>query len=274
MTGDEVRGITFRRRFRGYDANQVDTWLTHVADLLDAGPPALPGAGRPVVPLARQPRFSVIVRGYDPYAVDHFCSVLASTAAAAGVPVQPEIPDEPPPHIRTRRQYAAHSRMEWQRFPNLPGTRLRRASRKIIDSHGQVLLTRTGRHLAPQLTLRTGQVLRANRAGGEVVTSSGEPVLWLHRYPSSQSEIAGMVLLPGQRHLTFQIRGTGVGNALMTAVNESGDAVLWYRRRTVREYEIVVSPDLNITAEVLCIIELTAGWLWAHFINTSGGGGG
>jgi hypothetical protein len=36
----------------------------------------------------------------------------------------------------------------------------------------------------------------------------------------------------------------------------------------------VVSPELDLSTEVLCIVELTAPWLWSYLVPELGEGGG
>lgn len=81
MTGDELGGSRFRRRVRGYDARQVDAWLSASEDSVDAG----------VSPLASNPggRFPLAVRGYDIQAVDRLIDAFASEGASDGTPPVP-----------------------------------------------------------------------------------------------------------------------------------------------------------------------------------------
>lgn len=81
MTGDELGGSRFRRRVRGYDARQVDAWLSASEDSVDAG----------VSPLASNPggRFPLAVRGYDIQAVDRLIDAFASKGASDGTPPVP-----------------------------------------------------------------------------------------------------------------------------------------------------------------------------------------
>ena len=73
------------------------------------------------------------------------------------------------------------------------------------------------------------------------------------------------MLLPGQRCLVFPVTGTRLRNAVMTAVTESGHTALWFRRIARAKYEIVVSPDCDLTTELMCIVCLAAGWLRGYF---------
>jgi len=271
MTGDEIRDRIFPLRIRGYDPAQVDAWLAYLADVLEAGPSALV-AGTPALPLLPQRTFSVVVRGYHPDEVDKFVAGLAGAAVAAGVAVLPALPDGQQRRFGTGwRRYAAECSAEWQRVSDLPGVRLRRAGRKIIGSHDEVLLTRRDH----ELNVSTGQVLRAGPGGAvfDVTSGIGEPILWMHGRHTYR-DAAGIMLLPRQRYLTFPVTGTRPGNAVMTAVNESGATELWFRKIGLLESEAVASPGVDLTTEVLCIIELTAPWLWSYFKPELGEGGG
>lgn len=55
----------------------------------------------------------------------------------------------------------------------------------------------------------------------------------------------------------------------MTAVSESGTTLLWFRHIRRYEYDVLLSPDFDPTAEILCAVALTARWLTGYF-HTSG----
>ena len=105
-----------------------------------------------------------------------------------------------------------------------------------------------------------------NRVEVPVVSEAGDPVLWIRGYHFDR-DAGGIVLLPGRRCFVFPVKGTGWRNAVMTAVNESRATVLWFRKMGLRAYEVVVSPQCDITAEVLCVIELAAAWLQRYFLS-------
>jgi len=124
------------------------------------------------------------------------------------------------------------------------------------------------------MTLATGRVLRVDKnvasvdggPTGRRVTDgrTGEPMLWIAGRHSDRVP-GGRVLFPGGRYLAFPVMGTRPDNAVMTAVTESGSTVLWFRRIGWRSYEVVVNPDCDPTTELLCVIDLAAGWLASYF---------
>jgi len=169
--------------------------------------------------------------------------------------------------------------IEWDRIASLPGAHLRRTtsltSSKITGSSGEVLLTCRGR----TLTMADGQVLRVDKRypdRWEVADSgTGDPVLWIcNRHYDRKAR--GYVIFSGQassqdfsernRDLMFPVTGSRRGNAVMTAVvPASGKTMLWLRRLAMREHEVVVSPEWDLTPRVLGTIELTAAWLSGYF---------
>ena len=81
------------------------------------------------------------------------------------------------------------------------------------------------------------------------------------------------VLFPGQRWLRFPIQGSSVRNGVMTAVDEAGTTLLWFRKpRSGAAVEVIVSASCGLTAEILCAIVLAGSWLEKYF-QTPGGGG-
>lgn len=162
------------------------------------------------------------------------------------------------------RPYARERQAEWSRVADLPGRRLRMkdslTNSKITGPSGEILLTRRGRNM----TLASGQVLRLDnqRPPRQQVADpvTGEPMLWIGRCHSYRGA-DGYIRFPGQGSLMFPVTGTRASNAVMTAVNESGSTMLWVRRtRWWGDYEIVVSPDCDLTPAILCVIMLTADW--------------
>jgi DivIVA domain-containing protein len=68
VTGDDVRAVEFREKWRGYHPGEVDALLEKVAEELDAG--------RPVTRLVRGAQFRQKLRGYHPDDVDRFLKTL------------------------------------------------------------------------------------------------------------------------------------------------------------------------------------------------------
>src|SRR5215469_7548412 len=104
-TADDVRGKDFPRRRRGYSCREVDKYLSHVAEVIDAATLGLPAPESPE--LSRRPHggrlFAMSLRGYDPEAVHEFVDALADRAAAAGVRILPDLPAAQPRRDRAAR---------------------------------------------------------------------------------------------------------------------------------------------------------------------------
>jgi len=297
MTREEVLALQFPVCARGFPFNAVRSQLALIADLQDKG-----FAPRSYGLLDSGYRRNRLGRGYDPEAVDQFFAELAREVPP-GLRVLPEIPDGRGGEVapgRSWRQHVSNCEAEWQRVSDLPGVRLLAAGGKLTGSAGEVLLTRD-RSSAPSrrrfavngeqsvssgaLILATGQVLRVDASyvcgdslemlmGVQVTDlSTSEPVLWIRGVHFDRSAGAH-VLLPGQRCLVFPVMGTRRGNAVLTGVTESGSKALWVRRLRIARYEIVVSPDRDLTPETLCVAALTPGLLATYFKHPEAGGGG
>jgi hypothetical protein len=154
---------------------------------------------------------------------------------------------------------------------------------RITGNSGEVFLTWHG----GTRTLATGEEFRvenqsldptstsrwASTPHGRLLAHSGtgDPVLWI-RGIHTNGNAGGYVLLPDQRFLLFPVRGTVPLNAVMTAITESGSTMLWFRRSATGLTEVVVSPECDLNAEVLCVIESTGRWLYSYFRNPAGEG--
>lgn len=244
MNREEIRAVEFPLHVRGYARNTIRPELARVAALHETG----------FVPARSAPPRSAGTQdsGRD-----------CNRAADLGRPRR---------FRATGRQLADECEAGWRLVRDLPGVRRRKAGGKVADSLGQVLLT----HRRRTMTLATGQVLRVDKSVtsvdamlmGRRVTDvgTGEPVLWIGGRHSDRVP-SGRVLLPGRRLLVFPVVGTRPGNAVMTAVTESGSTVLWFRRISWRNYEVVVGPDCDLATELLCVIDLAAGWLASYFAH-------
>lgn len=138
---------------------------------------------------------------------------------------------------------------------------------------GEVLLTRR----SDMITLATGQTLRfdkplatPDKPWGTQVTDleTDEPVLWprgghFNRVPDAY------LLFPGRRCLVFLVTGPRAGNAVMTAVTETGETALLFRQWNPDLYQVVVSPGCDLTAQILCAIDMAAPWLGWYFATPS-----
>ena len=252
MTGDGIRGREFPLRMRGYEPWPVKDLLR----LLEAGfPPAI---------FTPRPTFARVMRGYDPAAVDRFMDTLPGDSTQERSPLGPTNPwqvayGEAEPQDRPDPQ-------AWLRVSDFPGTRLRISgwpSSKILGSYGDVLMTR--RRITTLTLGASGQVLRIDGHQKQIVDAgTSDPILrWIGRVRRHQAR--AVVLQPGQRWLRFSVQGTRFRNAVMTALDESDTEVLWLRQMERNVMEAVVSPTCNLTAEILCLIELAASWLHAYY---------
>jgi hypothetical protein len=275
MTADEIRGATFPRRLLGYGSYLVNNWLSIIAFALDAGfsPP-------PVTPKDFPRDFG----GYDKQAVDRFFDTLASDRArgygqlvACPWPLTSEDPalgDNSGARTRparlpraARRQYAQDCDAGWLSFSGLPGTHLhctwgwrRYPPKQIVSSDGQVLLTRRG---GAWTVAATRQVVDAG---------TGRPIL--QTIGNHTPRNAGTVVLClEQRWFRFPVKGSRLSNAVMTAVDEADTEVLWFRTTGRQVADVVVSPECDLTPELLCVIELMASSLEEYFVPQGGGGG-
>jgi DivIVA domain-containing protein len=274
VTGTEITGTRFPECKGGYNKGQVDFFLARIADLTDKG--FAPNR----YPLPQTLSRHRWVRGYDTEAVDRYLAGQAREDAAAGLRALPPVPVNPSAgdHARSlkrgqRLQFESDREAEWRQVSDLPGVRLRRTAGKVTVSSGEILLTRRRR----TVILATGPVLRLDSQGQPRILRyerqltdavTGAPLLWLRGHHSFR-RAAGRVLFPCQRYFIFPVSGTRKGNAVMTAVSESGATVLWIRHLRRHEYDVVVNLDYGITPEILCVIELTAGWL-ADYCTPSG----
>jgi hypothetical protein len=256
MTGDEIRAMEFPVVLRGYEPTPVRDLLR----LLEAGfSPAI---------IAPRPRLAMVMRGYDPQAVDRFMDTLPSVSTKERSPLGPTNPwrvaygeaepqDSPDPQA-------------WLRVSDLPGTRLRRISgwtgSKILGSYGDVLVTRR----STTLTLGVGGRLLRNDWEKQIVDAgTSDPILrWIgsHRFHQPRA----VVLQPGQRWLRFPVQGTRLRSAVMTALDESDTEVLWFRKIERNVMEAVIGPTCDLTPEILCVIELADSWLNAYYMRGGG----
>jgi hypothetical protein len=282
MTGDQIRGATFPVTFYGYDSVQVTRMLSLVAFAVDAG--FCP-------PVVTPENFAKAIGGYDKRAVKWFLDTLASDGAGVyGQPAacpwpfaseEPPAWDRPGPRARrsrlpraARRQHARDCDAGWLRVCDLPGTRLRctrgagiqlEPARQIVSSDGQVLLTRRG---ATWIVAASGQTfLPLNQQVVDAAT--GRPILQaVGDHISRQAK--RVVLRSQQRWFRFPVEGSRLRNGVMTAVDESDTEVLWFRKTGQRATEVVVSPQCELTPEILCVIGLAAPWLGVYFAGQGG----
>jgi hypothetical protein len=119
------------------------------------------------------------------------------------------------------------------------------------------------------------------RAGG-LVDETGTPSLYTagHNY---KWRACACIVFPDRWRLRFLVRGSVLGNAIMTAVDQAGNRVARYRygrfdrskrkvQRSPDSVEIIVHPDRKLTDELALALALSAGWLEQYFVRPQGGG--
>ena len=110
--------------------------------------------------------------------------------------------------------------------------------------------------------------------------STGEKVLWLTGRHLDRKPNA-VVHLSETQWLQLPVAGTSRRNAVMSAVDQSGNAILdlrWVVTHAPRvvgylksQIEVVVAPAHSMTPEVALIIALASGSLRNYFKSSSGG---
>jgi hypothetical protein len=120
----------------------------------------------------------------------------------------------------------------------------------------------------------------------ELVDEAGIPILCISGLNLGWRAFA-RITFPDQRWLRFLVRGTRKANAIMTAVDQSGNMVVRYRltdkglKLRLKSYfgaagpiEIAVRPDWELTEERMLAIAISAPWLDSYFPAPEAGGGG
>jgi hypothetical protein len=115
----------------------------------------------------------------------------------------------------------------------------------------------------------TGQIADLTRRSWEArafVDEAGMPIL----YTSGRSHdhrARALIAFPDQRLLRFPVRGTRPENAIMTAVDQTGNKVARYRRSAEGwgRVEINVHPHRKLNDELALAIVISAHWLGSYF---------
>ncbi len=88
---------------------------------------------------------------------------------------------------------------------------------------------------------------------------------------------AGAVVhLPDGRAFTFPVEGRSLRYPLMTAVDQSGDVALRFRRPGGPRYEyvlgsqVVIEPGRAVTTELLCVLAVSTAFLATYFLGGPG----
>lgn len=121
---------------------------------------------------------------------------------------------------------------------------------------------RTGHFAAEALT---GQALREERSRVRaLVDEAGTPILYASGCNYDRRAYA-CVTFPDGRWFRFLVRGTGRANAIMTAVDQTGNKVARYRLRTKDSVAITIHPDLELTDELVLAITANVPALSSYF---------
>jgi hypothetical protein len=112
---------------------------------------------------------------------------------------------------------------------------------------------------------------REARKVRELIDDTGTPILYISG-DSVDYRAYARITYPDQRWLRFLVRGTGRGNAIMTAVDQAGNKVARYRitritrfNQAMVEAEIAVHPDQRLTDELVLAIAVSPPWLYHYF---------
>jgi DivIVA domain-containing protein len=297
MQGDEARSVVFQPRPWGYDPDEVEDFLSFVADELDAG--------RNVSQL--NPTFSTNSgkAQYDVDAVDWFVARLRiDSTSLGGVPGEPwsspmanyatwPVAEDPPhSHGQLAGWLVRHYDEEWTRFPDLQGAHLqwaatRLGNRELSTSDGEVIAIvsqhfgRAGpygvlrvetqsdrydlRHLGKRKDCRCELI---DTSGRPKFTLTGYNFLWRAKAEISDWSSAGATL-------RFPARGSRRSNAVMTATDlPSGQRLAKFRSQLrpvgvtallTPPIDVVVHPAVELSPQVVLMIAMTAPFVRTFF---------
>jgi len=297
MRRDGLRSIIFQPRAWGYDPEEVEAYLSRVADSLDAGhgvprpPRFLPTSGKNM---------------YDVEGVDWFLNRLQSRAKSlVGKPGEPWSwpvanysvwpSNDPPPtsYYEVKSYLAREYDEEWRRFPDLPGTHLLWTAtgldrRELQTPSGDVIAiitqrlgrsgpygvsrveTQNGRHEVRRLGTR-----RDREPGCELVDTSGRVLLRLTGRNVLWRAQAKILSWP-QGILRFPVRGSRRSNGVMTAaIWGSGWRIAKFRPQTrppgvaailmPPPIDVVVHPTIALSPQVVAMAAMTAPFVRTFF---------
>ncbi len=211
-----------------------------------------------------------------------------------------------------RRRMSAELQKEverdWQNFPNLPGLHLtvRKAGRGtwelVNDANGAVVVTSRQRRFMPHPAIsyqgRTYEWRRLTKkmvarnpergknlvevgSGDLVNVATGTAVLRSGGCHHDRRACA-RVYLTGRGELTFPVRGRTRTRALMSAIDESGNSLIQYRRTSYKPEphfdrwgwtEVVIDPAASTIPQIELLVLVSSPWLFTYFVMSGGGGG-
>jgi hypothetical protein len=141
-----------------------------------------------------------------------------------------------------------------------------------------LLLPRSQQRQVKASSREPSRFARSNLNLEALVDETGLPVF----YTSGRNYDHGAgarITFPDQRWLRFPVRGTGQADAIMTAVDQAGDEIAWYRLTgrlrafLAHAMEIAVRPGQPLTDELVLALVISAPWLSSYFDVPSQGGG-
>jgi hypothetical protein len=181
--------------------------------------------------------------------------------------------------LRTSEQRAIASRQSrWMNFPatlstggrsftyHKPGVPAGSATSPwaagIAALAARALRDRAG-HFAAEALSGQAQQQETSRVRA-LADEAGTPILYTSGLNYERRAYA-CVTFPDGRWLRFLVRGTRRANAIMTAVDQTGNKVARYRHFTKDSVEITVHPDQELTDELVLAITANAPALSSYF---------
>ena len=131
------------------------------------------------------------------------------------------------------------------------------AARAVRDRAGHFAAEALSGRAQPEETSRVRALV--DEAGTPILLTSGL---------NYERRAYACVTFPDGRWLRFLVRGTGQANAIMTAVDQTGNKVARYRLLTKDSAEITVHPDQELTDELVLAITTNAPALSSYFASS------
>jgi len=131
------------------------------------------------------------------------------------------------------------------------------AARAVRDRAGHFAAEALSGRAQPEETSRVRALV--DEAGTPILLTSGL---------NYERRAYACVTFPDGRWLRFLVRGTGQANAIMTAVDQTGNKVARYRLLTKDSAEITVHPDQELTDELVLAITTNVPALSSYFASS------
>ena len=312
MTGEQVRDTTFLITSGGYDVTEVDDLLSSIAAELDVGRPVEPLAMNAAF-RTRRTGYDVDAvdwflgqflfrpgpgeltemssdpwRGLDVVGGRFTRSETGGRAESSGWQSG----------MALWERYDEECQKAWEEFDQQAGTFLRLEwvglARRELRSAEQ--------HTIASMTYRRSDIFLGNHSVSEIggqfsinresfvlkstgyaqsrklVDKTGTPILYTSGM-NFERRAQASISFPDGRSLRFPVRGTHRANAIMTAVDESGNSVARYRMirfstggSSRKSVEVAVHPSRELTGELMLAIMISAPCLRSYFSVQTGGG--